>query len=56
MRTVSTCDIAGFQSEIESILSQHRPTIHKLSQDFKSKKLDMEITVQEFVKDIESQL
>jgi hypothetical protein len=54
MRTVPFGDVAGFQSEIESIFSQHRPTIHKLSQGFISRKLDMETTAQQFVKDVES--
>ena len=56
MRTVPFGDIAKFQSELESVISQRRSTIHKLSQDFVSRKLDMEITSQQFVSDVENLL
>jgi glycosyltransferase involved in cell wall biosynthesis len=56
MRIVPFKDIAGFQSEIELIIAQDRSIINKLSQDFISRKLDMEVTSQQFVRDVENLL
>lgn len=54
MQTASFGDLKGFQEKLSAITSQHRSSVHKISQEFIIKNLDMEVTSREFVRNVEN--